>query len=153
MDQVAQTELLIRRMFLSDSDKMCTVLVRHRVFRDSCVAVEGNYLKDLNVLGRDLTETVIVDNSPQAFGFQVCCWFAYISVSFLGIEMTREWLFVQLDNGIPIESWFEDSTDSELVKLLDVLKRMREFHRRRGDVRPFVRDTFRLYERVASACT
>jgi hypothetical protein len=56
-------------------------LIRHRIYRDSCVVVEGNYLKDLSVLGRDLCRCAIVDNSPQVharwetqgFGGVSCC--------------------------------------------------------------------------------
>ena len=66
---------------------------RHRLYRDSCLLVRGNghgnYVKDLNVLGRDLSKVVIVDNSPHAFGLQPA-------------------------NGIPIGAWYDDAGDCEV---------------------------------------
>mmetsp|Transcript_72153 Transcript_72153/g.145143 ORF Transcript_72153/g.145143 Transcript_72153/m.145143 type:complete len:363 (-) Transcript_72153:409-1497(-) len=97
-------------------------LIKHRLFRDSCLMVEGNYLKDLNVLGRDLKTTVLVDNSPHAFGYQV-------------------------DNGIPIESWFDDPNDTELLKLAEFLEKIENA----DDVRPIVRNHFKTHELIRNA--
>lgn len=45
---------------------------RYRLYRDSCLNVQGNFLKDLAVLGRDLSRVLIIDNSPIAFAYHVC---------------------------------------------------------------------------------
>ncbi|XP_074644725.1 CTD small phosphatase-like protein isoform X2 [Tubulanus polymorphus] len=66
---------------------------RARLFRESCVYHRGNYVKDLSQLGRELSQVVIVDNSPASYIFHP-------------------------DNAVPVQSWFDDMSDSELLDLL-----------------------------------
>lgn len=82
------------------ADKLLDILdpgrrfIRHRLFREACLNIDGNYLKDLSILGRDLSQTLIVDNLPQAFANQ-------------------------FENGVPIKDFRSpfDGEDTSLMKL------------------------------------
>ena len=117
-------------------------LIRHRLFREHCVCVHGNYIKELGILGRDLAKTMIIDNSPQAFGYQVReddTWSMCIDswsllcttcnstllLPLLKTEMLTPVVYTQLSNGIPIESWFMDESDNQLLQLLPFLEKLR----------------------------
>ncbi|EEY57390.1 nuclear LIM factor interactor-interacting protein spore-specific form, putative [Phytophthora infestans T30-4] len=43
--------------------------IRYRLYREHCVQYEGSYVKDLSLLDRDITQMIIVDNSPMAYAF------------------------------------------------------------------------------------
>lgn len=60
--------------FLKYADPVADLLdkwdvFRARLFRESCVFYRGNYVKDLNKLGRALHKVVIIDNSPASYIF------------------------------------------------------------------------------------
>ena len=44
-------------------------MFRARLFREACVNYRGNYVKDLNKIGRDVHRVIICDNSPASYLF------------------------------------------------------------------------------------
>ncbi|KNB42451.1 nuclear LIM interactor-interacting factor [Blastocystis sp. subtype 4] len=65
--------------------------ISHRLYRDDCLYVNNNYIKDLNVLNRDLVGSEIA--VEISFGYHI-------------------------ENGIPIISWFDDKSDHEVILVL-----------------------------------
>ncbi|XP_026861308.2 CTD small phosphatase-like protein 2 [Electrophorus electricus] len=74
-------------------------LFRYRLYQDDCACVHGHYIKDLAVLERDLSKTVILDNAPHTFPYH-------------------------LTNMIPIKSWCGDQEDKELQRLIPYLEKL-----------------------------
>lgn len=90
-------------------------VVHHRLFRESCYNHQGNYVKvswsfqsmlhdrpltlrqDLSQVGRELKDTIIIDNSPTSYIFHP-------------------------QHAVPISSWFSDAHDNELLDLIPVLE-------------------------------
>ena len=75
-----------------DSDN----LVVARLTRKHCSYFNDLYIKDLRMLGRDLKNVILLDNSPVAYKFQP-------------------------QNGIHIKDYFFDKHDRELQKMLPFL--------------------------------
>jgi Dullard-like phosphatase family protein len=87
--------------------------------QSACAEVDSLRIKVLDRLGRELAQVVALDNSYLAFAYN-------------------------LDNLIPIESFYGNKGDNELVKILDVLKGL-SFSR---DVQPYLIDQYDLTKRI-----
>ncbi|KAJ8274035.1 hypothetical protein COCON_G00086600 [Conger conger] len=89
-------------------------LFRHRLYQEDCLCIQGHYVKDLGLLQRDLSKTVVLDNAPHTFPYHVM-------------------------NMIPIRSWAGEADDRELLKLTPYLERLsdtgdfRQVLKRRAD--------------------
>jgi len=70
--------------------------VHHRLYREHCSFHRGNFVKNLDLLGRDLKKTIIIDNSAPSFQFHP-------------------------DNAILIDSFIDDPSDKSLLKLIPFL--------------------------------
>lgn len=71
-------------------------LVKRRIFRQDCIRRNGNFVKDLTIVNPNLSDVLIVDNSPAAYS-------------------------IQPSNAVPIEAWYHDQNDEELLNLLPLL--------------------------------
>ena len=81
----------------------------YRLFREHCTVVNSSFVKDLQKLGRELKDVVIVDNSPLSYIFHP-------------------------NNGLPILSWFDDKNDKELYNIIPILEFLSDVY----DVREYI---------------
>jgi len=96
--------------------------ISHIFHREHCIKTpQGLFVKDLRIIkGRELRDMVIVDNLVHSFSHQI-------------------------DNGIPIISWYGDRSDQELKYLMEYLKEAR----RCPDMRAYNRKRLQLADLAA----
>jgi len=77
------------------------------LYRQHCTPMNGIYVKDLSLIGRDMKDIILVDNSPNSFLFQP-------------------------ENAYHIKNFFDDKSDRELMRLAEFLDNIMKV----SDVRP-----------------
>ena len=95
--------------------------IKYRLYREHCNFVNGVFIKDLKRLNRSLKDVIIIDNSPLAYAFDV-------------------------DNGLPILSWFDNRDDKELIYLQPILKFLEKVDDVRKYIKKFTKNNFINYE-------
>lgn len=74
--------------------------ISHRLYRQHCTELRGAFFKELPLLGRPMSQCILVDNSP----ISVAC---------------------NADNGVLCRSWYGERQDQELMELLAILQDLR----------------------------
>lgn len=87
----------------------------YSLFREHCTFWNGIFVKDLTRLGRNMSDVIIVDNSPAAYLFQP-------------------------ENALPCQSWYEDKKDDELKFIIPLLKKLASVGDVRDHMKHFVSD-------------
>ncbi len=90
----------------------------HHLFRQHCTLMSCGFVKDLNLLGREQPHLIIVDNSPTSY-------------------------LLQPDNGLPIQTWLGERSDTRLYQLMPILEALSTV----DDVRPVIHRVARNYEK------
>ena len=88
-------------------------VISSRLYRSHALLCRDFYIKDLSLLGRDLSKTIIVDNIAENF-------------------------LLQPDNGINIKSWYDEIEDNCLMQLCPLLLGI--INKKIGDVRQALKD-------------
>ena len=82
------------------------------------------YIKDLTIIGKDLSNIILLDDNITSFSLQE-------------------------ENGIPIKSWYGDTNDIELYKLIPLLQKLSFFNDVRTEIKKFVKDNKFLWSQAS----
>lgn len=94
----------------------------HCLFKNSCINVNGFWVKDLRIFGnRQMKNLVIIDNFMPSYLFQ-------------------------LENGIPISTWTGEFYDKKLLHVMEMLDYLHDV----PDVREVIRKTYSLKHEFSS---
>lgn len=97
-------------MDMMDPQSFCTA----RLFREHCTYMNNVFVKDLSLVGRNLKDSIIIDNSPTSYMLQPEC-------------------------ALPILSWYDDPRDNALVEMIPLLIQLSKVEDVREAIPRFVR--------------
>ena len=87
-----------------------TNCIASRLTREHCICREGDFVKDLSLLGRKLESVVLIDNASESF-------------------------VLQPQNGIECAPYFRDSDDKEFQNIIPFL----QYLAKKDDVRKYTK--------------